>query len=144
MGAREIMAKERKYSYSKGGFLETLGLFLRDKRFLPLISALAVLLHLVNSLIVKNSLLQVPLGLVCVLIVPGYLWLDVLSPRGLGDGFERLVLSIALSIGIVIISVAFFSLILKIPLTQTTVPLVLSGISGLGLLGRRIFLGKFL
>jgi|GEM_PF-6099891 len=126
-----------------GGDANKLLLFVKDPRAGAFFAVLLLSLHIVNTFFAKNGVLQVPLGLVSTLFVPGYLWLPVISKRTVG-AMELVLLSIALSISLVIFSVSITSLVLKIPLTGESVPVVLALVSGLGLALRRIFLKRIL
>ncbi len=126
-----------------GGNASNLLLFLKDPRAGAFFAVLLLSLHIVNTFLSKNNVMQVPLGLVSTLFVPGYLWLPVISKRAVGT-MELVLLSIALSISIVIFSVSIASLALKIPLTGRSVPVILALVSGLGLALRRIFLKRIL
>lgn len=118
-------------------------LFVKDPRAGPFFAVLVLSLHIVNTFLSKNNVLQIPLGIVSTLFVPGYLWLPLVLNRPAG-AMERALLSIALSISIVIFSVSVTSLVLKIPLTDRSVPVILALISALGLVFRRIFAKRIL
>ncbi|MFH0961402.1 MAG: DUF1616 domain-containing protein [archaeon] len=133
-------AAKKGYSYTgKGTFVSGFRAFLSDSRAGVFFAALLALLHLANVLFARNNVLQVPLGLAAVLFCPGYLWLDVLSRKASSaDLTERLVLSVAVSIGLVVSATTVLSIILKMPLNSVSVALVVSGISFFGLGARKL------
>jgi uncharacterized membrane protein len=127
----------------KENFAACFSKFVSDERSGPFFSICVVLIHLLNTFVVKNPFAQVPLGLAAVFFVPGYLWLDVLSGKlKIAEKSERLVTAIALSICLVMLSVAGSSLILKLPLTKETTVLIVSAVSLAGIGARKAFLGK--
>ncbi len=127
----------------KGTLLSGIGPFVADERFGPFAAILLVILHVVNTFVAKNGVLQVPLGLAAVFLVPGYLWLDVLSGKlRISEISERVVTSIALSIGLVILVMTVSSLLLHVPVTQGNTVIALSAVSLAGIGARVVFLRK--
>jgi uncharacterized membrane protein len=125
------------------GMLSNLKSFAADGRFGLFFCSLVVVLYVLNNFVVKNAIVQVVLGFFAVFLAPGYLWLDVLSGRTrMNEPSERLVTAIALSIGFVILSTVFISLVLKLPITPNKVVVLIAFLSASGLAARRIFSGK--
>jgi uncharacterized membrane protein len=124
-------------------FLSEFRAFTSDPRFGTYFCAMAVVLHLINTVLIRNNIAQIPLGLFSVFFAPGYLWLDVLSGRNrLTERSERLMMAVALSVALVILSVTLLSVLLKIPLTPASVVSDIAVICALGLVARKIFLNR--
>lgn len=92
------------------------------------------------NLVFSNSLwASVLLGFALVFLVPGYSWVDSLARTD--DQIERLVLAVAISISLVILSIVWMNLVFRIPISQATVfaDIAVISLSGLAWEARGLF-----
>lgn len=103
-----------------------------NHKLFPAFAVLSVILwYLFNLYVSKSQWGSIVLGVLLVFLVPGYSWSLTLAKDS--KGLERFVISAVLSVSLVILSLLVMNMVLKIPLTRTTVlwDIILVSVAGL-------------